>query len=260
MAAGMRAGAAGIPHLLGQGCPLPDPQVLCGLPTHPYSSCPLHLVLPQQQQQQGANAAFHSLMGLQSLSNGLFWVYCDLRGGRECLQHLLHHICWGCWRWVAGAVAAPWERLQRDCVAGKGCEEHRANPGTPRVMLEAKVPSKRPQDGDRVSGKQGNIVFLPPAIQQSKDMNCQRKFDDSTYNFKFWPSLHFFLLQPLLVSNLLWMYLCTSVGPPVLPVWTEYLWVLSLRLCHTIGSCWTLSWCKGPDGLSVPSRQQVVIL
>lgn len=43
----------------------------------------------------------------------------------------------------------PGKRLQRDCVPGKGCEEHRANAGTPRVMLEAKVPSKRPQDHDR---------------------------------------------------------------------------------------------------------------
>lgn len=41
----------------------------------------------------------------------------------------------------------------------EGCEEHRANAGIPRGLLEAKVPSKRPQDGDR------EIFFLPPVIQ-----------------------------------------------------------------------------------------------
>lgn len=149
MAAGLRAGAAGIPHMLGDGCHSCRPSAPVWTPyppLFPLSSSPCPPTGQQQQRSKG-----HSIPSrrLQSPSYGLFWVYCDLRGSRECLQHLLHHICCGCWQWGARAAGSPWERLQRDCVTGKGCEECRANAVSLRVMLGAKVPSKGPQSADR---------------------------------------------------------------------------------------------------------------
>lgn len=96
--------------MLGQGChPSRPPAALCSPCPPPFllSSAPCPPTGQQQQRNQGQTQ--HSIPpgGLQSLSKRLFWVYCDLRESRECLQHLLHPICRGCWCWVARAVGSP---------------------------------------------------------------------------------------------------------------------------------------------------------
>lgn len=206
------------PSHAGTGLP-PFQTLSCPVGSLPTTSPSALLTLPSHRAatagEWGANTAFPS-QGLQSLSKRLFWVYCDLRGSRECLQHLLHPICWGCWRWVAGALGSPlgeaveglcpWEGMWG--AQDKQCDSQ-GDAGSKRAFRK----TSGWWQGNSFSSFCNSVV---KRYEETEKFSQQRKFNDSTYNFKFWPSLHFFLLQPLLLRNLFWMYLCTLSRTPML--------------------------------------------
>lgn len=206
MAAGLRAGAAGIPHMLGQGCHPSRPSVPVWTPYPPLFLLSSHRAAIAEE--KGANIAFRPLMAPPVPLKWNIFPWGEA-GSIYSIYYITSAVGVGA-GWPE-LWAAPWERLKRDCVTGKGCEEHRANAVTLRVMLEAKRPCLQKDLRIRI-GKHSFSYSCNSVV---------RRYEQSEKIW--WINLHLWILNSVSIYSyfsLCWGGICfecmcaPSAGPP----------------------------------------------